>query len=111
VKFDPGVRRYIDGRMGGQVGQLYHLNPCDAPLITYYEAHLPSDEETAELPCTERSICYTQFGMASIITSIVRQELCAERVNVPKELTFDFEWGYICPPELVFTMMDAVFPV
>lgn len=97
IKNSKDTLYYIDGRMGGQIGQLFHLNPNDTRSIQWYETKLPKDEDVSDLPCTMRSICYTQFGMASIVSSIVRQILVDQGVTVHRELTMDFHNGIIVP--------------
>ena len=108
VKFQPAIRRYIDGRMGGQVGQLFHLNPNDIDQVEWYEKNLPTDAETSELPCTARSICYTEFGMAAMIASLVRQELCEDKISISRKTTMDFHNGIICPDEEFSEVMFKV---
>jgi hypothetical protein len=95
IKDCPFLELYVDGRMGGQVGMLLHTNPSDSDMCKAYEDTLYSDSQASELPCTARSICYTQFGLASMIASIVRQHLTEGTVVVPPKLVFDFQNGFV----------------
>lgn len=67
VKYNVDVPFYIDGRIGGEVFQVYSSEPCQIKDIEFYEKFLFPDEEVAELPCTERGIMYTGFGIAWLI--------------------------------------------
>lgn len=107
VKNQPTIRRYIDCRMGAQVGNLLHINPCDPQDIAWYEQHLPDDDQTSDLPCTARSIVFTQFGMAAMVTALVRQELCEDVVTMPRQLMFDFQHGIVCHPDIFHAVIGA----
>ena len=111
VKGQPGVKYYIDGRMGAQVGELHHLDPNDANAIEVYERTLVDDGEIEELPCTERTICYTQFVLAGLIGSLVRQVCVETTVSIPSPLTLDLQNGLVVPSGLIGkVMMEMLTP-
>ncbi len=62
----------IDGRMGGQIAQVFAVNPCDPTHIKSYEELLYTDEESVEIPCTEQAIIYNTLMIASIICNFVK---------------------------------------
>jgi len=95
VKYSPVTELYIDGRMGGLVGILHHVETSNRTLCESYETTLFDDKDSSELPCTERSICFTQFGLASMIASTVRQYLVEGQISIPKSMVFDFQNGYV----------------
>ena len=89
IKFNTRVHLYIDGRMGGQTGMVYALNPCDPEQVKKYEATLNfTDEEAVQEACTNRAIIYNTFMIAALIAHNVR--LYAVGEQVPFERLFDF---------------------
>jgi hypothetical protein len=88
VKMKPGIRFYIDARMGGELARIYLVNPMDPDDCEFYEENLYSDKEGEELPCTARSIIYTVYGLTSIIGVLIKKKIKGE--EVPKETIIDF---------------------
>ncbi len=73
IKLNPSVELFIDGRMGGLVSQVLAVRPCDPDDIRRYESLLHKDEDVAQEPCTGRAIVFNTFGIASIISAILRK--------------------------------------
>lgn len=86
------VPLYIDARMGGEIGLIYPLLPTDPTHIRFYEPTLFSDANASELPCTAQAVIYNVFGVASVITSLVKRfALNPEDLRVSKpEVELDF---------------------
>lgn len=72
VKWNPSVDLLIDGRMGGQVGVLYAIRPCDPDHVRRYEQSLFSDERAAPEPCGARAIAYTTFICGGFVAKAAR---------------------------------------
>jgi len=87
VRFNPAVRLFIDGRIGGQVLRLYTVNPVIPDHIQFYEKTIHPDEEGVELPCTARAVIDVGFFIASFITRAVRLHLKDDHME--KEVLFD----------------------
>lgn len=75
VKFNLGVPLYIDGRIGGEIIEVYTIQPSQIEDIEFYEKFLFPEEEAAELPCTARAILYTGFVAAGLIASQLKKWL------------------------------------
>lgn len=73
VKLNPSVDLFIDARMGGLVALVQAVRPCDPDDIRRYEARLHGDDAAAQEPCTGRAIVFNTFGVASIISAILRR--------------------------------------
>jgi len=69
VKYNLDIPLYIDARLGGEVVQVFTIQPCQIEDIELYEKHLFLDEEAEILPCTARAIMYTGFVVAGLIAS------------------------------------------
>lgn len=86
VKYNPEVPLYIDARTGGEIMEVFTLQPFKIQDIEFYEKFLYSDEETAPLPCTARGIMYIGFVIAGLIASqlakFLKQEVYYRRVNL-----------------------------
>ena len=70
IKNNPTVKLYIDARMGGEVYQVFAIDPCNAAHIAKYEETLGRVVDPD--PCTERAIAYNLFGVASKIGKVVQ---------------------------------------
>lgn len=89
VKFNVDVPLYIDGRIGGEVLQVFTVLPSQIEDIEFYEPALFSDEEAQELPCTARAIMYTGFVIAGIIASQLKKWLKQE--SYFRKICFDLK--------------------
>ncbi|MBI3983895.1 ThiF family adenylyltransferase [Candidatus Microgenomates bacterium] len=70
LAWNPQVPLYLDGRIGGESFQLNTLDPCDPDAVVWYEQfQLFSDEEGAELPCTERAVVYPAVALGACMTA------------------------------------------
>lgn len=78
----------IDARMGGQMFRVYTVDMNDAASRKLYEKTLYSDSKAVELPCTERSIIFNLFGVASIIASNMTRLVTKKEYK--KEILFDY---------------------
>lgn len=72
VRLNIRVPFFIDARMGGQIAQVYALNPILPDDIRRYEELFYSDEEAVEEPCTERAIIYNTYMIAAIIGALIK---------------------------------------
>lgn len=73
VKFNFDVPLYIDGRIGGEIIQVFTVRPSQIEDIELYEKTLFPDSEAAELPCTARAIIYTGFAVSALIASQLKK--------------------------------------
>lgn len=67
VKENAVVPLFLDGRMGGEEGRLYAVNPCHPHDVDFYEQTLYPDAEAAAIPCSQRSIVHTLWVIAGLI--------------------------------------------
>lgn len=58
----------IDGRMGGQNGQVHCLRTENREACKNYEQSLYSDGQSETLACTERTIIYTVITVAALMS-------------------------------------------
>jgi hypothetical protein len=78
----------LDGRIGGQIVRVFSaMNEYSS--IEYYEKYLYTDEESVELPCTQRNVCYVANMVQSIIGRMLRNFL--EKGVTEKEIGIDVE--------------------
>ena len=91
VRFDPGVRVFIDARMGGLVSIVRPVRPCDAGDVRRYEATLHADDDAVQEPCTARAILFTVLAIASTVARLVRLDLVGQ--ELPREVVQDHALG------------------
>lgn len=60
---------YIEGRIGGEILEIFTVQPSQIEDIEFYQKFLFPDNEAAELPCTARNIIYTGFVISGLIVS------------------------------------------
>lgn len=78
----------IEARMGGELGYVYLVVKGNDKHMTCYEENLYSDEEAADIPCTERSIIYNVLMIASLICRAFKAVVKGE-AGYPHEYVFD----------------------
>lgn len=86
---ETGVSRVIDGRLGGLSYQVFNVDMNNERAKKRYEQTFFPENETVELPCTEKSICDIAF---SISGEMSRQTRLA--IMNPKKCTPAFEVDY-----------------
>lgn len=91
VKFNLEIPLYIDGRIGGEIIEVFTIQPSQIEDIEFYEKWLFSDEETAELPCTERAIIYVGFIIGGIIASRLKTWLKGKGGFYRRRVNFDLK--------------------
>lgn len=71
IKGKSSIKRFIDGRMGGQQAEVhaYNNNRIECPI---YEKYLWTDEEASELRCTQKAVMYNVLWIASHIANTLR---------------------------------------
>jgi len=87
VRYNVNVPLYIDGRLGGEIIQVFTVRPCQIEDIEIYEKALFPDENAAQLPCTAQQIIYVGKIAGGLITSQLKKWLKQEKYNL--EITFD----------------------
>lgn len=87
VKYNIGVKLFVDGRMGGEEMAIYAIRPYLPSDIKFYEQFMHSDEVAHQEACTAQSIVYNTFTIAGFIGNIVKQFIKGE--NYPSETLFD----------------------
>jgi molybdopterin/thiamine biosynthesis adenylyltransferase len=89
MKYNLNVPLYIDARMGGEVGRIFTVNPCDTDDVEQYEQSIADTIVPKELKCTERAIIYNTFMIASLVANQVKKFIMGEELI--KEITFDLK--------------------
>lgn len=79
IKNNLSVPLYIDGRIGGEIIQVFTIQPSHIEDIEMYEKALFPDKEAQELPCTARAIMYTGFVVAGLIASQLKKWIMNEQ--------------------------------
>lgn len=98
VKSSPSVRLFVDGRMGGNQFEVYTVNMELSNDCRIYASTLWSDEETEQIPCTQKSVIYNVLSIASWIVNQVRLVLCLKEYK--RRIIMDLEnMNLICPEE------------
>jgi molybdopterin/thiamine biosynthesis adenylyltransferase len=88
VKSQSGlVSRYIDSRMGAEVGWIQVVDPSDPASCRRYVGSLYTDEQAFEAPCTARAIWYNAGCLAALIARVVKKIVKGQFVE--QELMFD----------------------
>ena len=89
VKFNMDVPLYIDGRIGGEVIQVFTVQPSQIEDVELYEKTLFPDEEAAQLPCTARAVMYVGFAIAGLIASQFKKWINNEQFF--RKISFDLK--------------------
>lgn len=89
VQWNPFVPLFIDGRLGGEMLEVYTIKPMQIEDIEFYEGTLFSDEEATPGLCTEKSIIYVGRTIGSLISSQIKKFLKEEKIK--REIVFDFK--------------------
>jgi len=89
VRYNLNVPLYLDGRMGGEIVQVFTVRPCQIEDIETYEKNLFSDEEASNLPCTAQSIIYSVMVLGGLIASQLKKWLKGESYRT--KITFDLK--------------------
>ncbi len=89
VRYKPGVRLYIDARMGAEVCRIYTVRPVDPDDVRLYEATLYSDDEAEDEPCTARSIIYNVLPVAGLVANQVKKYVKGELLS--REIVMDLK--------------------
>lgn len=85
----PSSRGLIDGRMGGNQLEVYTCDMTDKKSKSFYKKTLWTDEETADVPCTQRAVIYNVLTISSWIVNQVR--LLLSKKHFQRELILDLE--------------------
>jgi len=93
IRNNINVPLYIDGRIGGEIVQVFTVRPNQWEDIETYEETLFSDTEAMELLCTAQGIIYTGFGIASFIAAQTKKWLKQE--SYPFSMTYNFRNGQL----------------
>lgn len=71
IKSNRGIKRFIDGRMGGQQAEVYAVENVPTQRAIY-EQYLWSEQEASDLPCTQKAVMYNVLWIASYISNTLR---------------------------------------
>lgn len=70
VSYNPEVSLFVDGRIGGELWQMFMFSPLDPELLAWYEEfYLFDDDQAAPLPCTERAVVYPAVALGAVMAS------------------------------------------
>ncbi len=67
AKHNPSVPLFIDGRMAGESGRVYTINPTNPDEVAFYETTLYSDAEADPVPCGAKAIVHNLLAVAAFI--------------------------------------------
>lgn len=88
IRSNVDVPLFIDGRIGGEIIQVYTVRPCQLKDVETYEKTLFPKERAASLPCTAQQVIYVGKIIGGLIALQVKKWLKREEYN--QEITFDF---------------------
>ena len=80
---------YIDARMGGELLRVYSFDPLHIKEREKYEKTLYPSSKADPMPCTARSIIYTTFFCAGVISNYVKR--FAKKQSIRFETIMDFD--------------------
>ena len=81
------TRFFVEGRMSAQVYRVYGIQPEVVQQRDFYETTLYPQSEASPLPCGEKSIIYTVYGVASEMCNQVKQWIMND--YRPTEVQYD----------------------
>lgn len=87
IRYNTATPLFIDGRLGGEIMQVFTVRPCQLNDIEAYEKTLFPEEQAAQLPCTARSIIYVGKIVGGLIALQLKRWLKKQSYNL--EITFD----------------------
>ena len=83
------VPLYLDGRLGGEILELFTIRPFILKDIEIYEQSLFPDSEAAQLPCTARAVIHPALVIAGLVAAQITRWSRKERYF--KKMTFDLK--------------------
>lgn len=90
IKNNKKIKYYIDTRMGGNLIQIFIVNPNIAKDIELYETSLyPNPKQLLNLPCTGRTILYNILVISGLATNFITKLLKEE--ECPRKIIFDLK--------------------
>lgn len=89
IRYNLSVPLYLDGRMGGEIVQVFTMRPSQLEDIEVYEKSLFSDKEASNLPCSAQTIIYSVMVLGGLIASQIKKWIKKEEYS-PK-ITFDLK--------------------
>lgn len=81
VRFNPAVPLFVDGRTAGEEVHGYAIRPCFPEDIAFFERHLPADQDTAQIPCTETGAPHALAILAGLMANQIVRWVRAEPVT------------------------------
>lgn len=84
---------YIDGRMASNAIEIYTAKMDNPEHVKFYESTIFGEENTVEIPCSERSVVYNVFVVAGMIGDLVAKY--ANGQEMPRELIIDLANFYM----------------
>lgn len=81
IKMNPQVKRYIDGRISGQLIVIYTVNPMSLDDIDSYEKTLHSDADAEAIACTERGVIDVGFMCGAVLARMTRAHFNGEEID------------------------------
>lgn len=69
LRYNIQIPLYIEGRVGGEILEVFTIQPSQIEDNEFYQKFLFTDKEAAVLPCTARNIIYTGFVISGLIVS------------------------------------------
>jgi len=89
IRYNLNIPLYLDGRMGGEIVQVFTIRPSQLEDIESYENNLFSDEKSSNLPCSAQSIIYSVVVLGGLIASQIKKWIKKEKYS-PK-ISFDLK--------------------
>lgn len=83
------VPLYLDGRLGGEILELYTIRPFAIKDIEIYEQSLFPDSQAAQLPCTARAIIHPALVIAGLVAAQITRWFRKERYF--RKIVFDLK--------------------
>jgi hypothetical protein len=108
VRFQPAVSLLLDTRLGGEVGMVYSIRPCDLDDVRFYESTLHSDEEAFAAPCTARGVIYNTLFIAGLVANQIKKFALGEPLS--REIIFDLKNLSLLPDTLELSLQSGVYP-
>ena len=89
LKNNAFVPLYLDGRLGGEILELFTIRPFIMEDIEIYEQSLFPDSQAAQLPCTARAVIHPALVIAGLVAAQITRWSRKERYF--KHMVFDLK--------------------